>query len=119
MILTSTARDVPYLLVLVGRSDWGVLAITTERFSTRKARKIAIRGSKRAKSSSRGSWPVDGGTWPPRARCMARTALCQGGQRLALPHSRPMLAGRTIGAEYLRVCCPVSVIIHLPLQAKA
>jgi|TARA_B110001469_G_C9561215_1_gene278384 hypothetical protein len=24
----------------------------------------------------------------------------------------------TIGAEYLRVCCPVSVIINLSLQAK-
>jgi hypothetical protein len=40
-------------------------------------------------------WPVDGGTWPSRARCMARTALYQGGQRLALPHSRPMPQGRS------------------------
>jgi hypothetical protein len=38
---------------------------------------------------------VDGGTWPPRARCMARTALYQGGQRLALPHSRPIPQGRS------------------------
>jgi hypothetical protein len=73
MILTSTARDVPYLLVLVGRSDWGVLAITTERFSTRKARKIAIRGSKRAKSllEALGRWmaalgPLVLGAWPGR-----------------------------------------------------
>ena len=31
-------------------------------------------------------WPVDGGLWPPRARCVARMALCQGGRWLALPH---------------------------------
>jgi hypothetical protein len=70
MIFTSTARHVPYLLV--GRSDWGVLAIT-ERFSTRKARKIAIRGSKRAKSllEALGRWmaalgPLVLGAWPGR-----------------------------------------------------
>ena len=74
----------------VGRSDRGVLAITE-----RGKPEIAIRGSKRAKSSSRRCWPVDGGTWPPRARCMARTALYQGGQRLALPHPRPMPQGRS------------------------
>ena len=74
----------------LGRSDRGVLAITE-----RGKPEIAIRGSKRAKSSSRRCWPVDGGTWPPRARCMARTALYQGGQRLALPHPRPMPQGRS------------------------
>jgi len=39
----------------------------------------------------------------------------------ALDQSQPTccLAGRTIGAEYLRVCCPVSVIINLSLQAPA
>jgi hypothetical protein len=78
---------------IVGRSDRGVLAIT-ERGKPWKP-EIAIRGSKRAKSSSRRCWPVDGGTWPPRARCKARTALYQGGQRLALPHPRPMPQGRS------------------------
>ena len=40
--------------------------------------------------------------------------------RRALDRSQPTccLAGRTIGAEYLRVCCLVSVIINLSLQAK-
>ena len=34
------------------------------------------------------------------------------------PQPTCCLAGRTMGAEYLRDCCPVSVIINLSLQAK-
>ena len=45
--------------------------------------------------------------------------LC--GQTCSGPESTYLLpiAGRTVGAEYLRVCCPVSVIMNLSLQAKA
>ena len=49
----------------------------------------------RGKSSSRGSWLVDGGSGPNCARCIARLALFQGGPTFALPRPRFMSKARS------------------------
>ena len=41
------------------------------------------------------SRPSKGATWPPRARYVARVALCQGGGWTALPHPRLMSKSRS------------------------
>ena len=41
------------------------------------------------------SRPSKGATWPPRARYVARVALCQGGRWIALPHPRLMSKSRS------------------------
>ena len=41
------------------------------------------------------SRPSKGATWPPRARYVARVALCQGGGWIALPHPRLMSKSRS------------------------
>ena len=54
--------------------------------------------------------------------CPARVGADEDGTGTKYAHvavlTRPSSAGRTIGAEYLRVCCPVSVIINLSLRQK-
>ena len=79
----------------VGRSDTGVYIGIIANISQRGTQGASRKRTKRGENASRGSWPVDGGSGPPLARCMTRLALLEGGQRFALPHSRLMSKGRS------------------------